>query len=97
MIGKIAVAEEALRPGSAGQIGHLLAAEPAGMHHLRHQRRVGKARQADAAAIGFDDQFIYEELDQPMSERQLPMTQLLRDEALAGFRAWTELEGKTEY
>ena len=52
---------------------------------------------ADAAAIGFDDQFIYEELDRPMADRKLPMTQLLRDEALAGFRAWTELEGKTEY
>ena len=52
---------------------------------------------ADAAAIGFDDQFIYEELDRPMTDRQLPMTQLLRDEALAGFRAWTELEGKTKY
>ena len=52
---------------------------------------------ADAAAIGFDDQFIYEELDRPMEARQLPMTQLLRDEALAGFRAWTELEGRTEY
>ncbi|GAB2704218.1 guanine deaminase [Hymenobacter frigidus] len=52
---------------------------------------------ADAAAIGFDDQFIYEELDRPMADRKLPMTQLLRDEALAGFRAWTELEGKTAY
>ncbi|KAF1043841.1 MAG: hypothetical protein GAK34_02624 [Delftia tsuruhatensis] len=36
------------------QIGHLLAAEPAGMHHLRHQRRVGKARQADAAERGHE-------------------------------------------
>ena len=52
---------------------------------------------ADAAAIGFDDQFIYEELDRPLAARQLPMTQLLRDEALAAFRAWTELEGRTEY
>ena len=52
---------------------------------------------ADAAAIGFDDQFIYEELDRPMADRKLPMKQLLRDEALAGFRAWTELTGKTEY
>ena len=52
---------------------------------------------ADAAAIGFDDQFIYEELARPMADRKLPMTQLLRDEALAGFRAWTELEGKTAY
>ena len=52
---------------------------------------------ADAAAIGFDDQFIYEELDRPMENRKLPMTQLLHDEALAGFRAWTELASKTEY
>ena len=52
---------------------------------------------ADAAAIGFDDQFIYEELSRPMSVRKLLMTQLLRDEALAGFQAWTELDGKTEY
>ena len=52
---------------------------------------------ADAAAIGFDDQFIYEELDRPLEARKLPMMQLLRDEAQAGFRAWTELEGKTMY
>jgi guanine deaminase len=52
---------------------------------------------ADAAAIGFDDQFIYEELDRPMESRKLLMTQLLRDEALAGFRVWEAKEGKTEY
>ncbi|KAA9339471.1 nucleoside deaminase [Hymenobacter busanensis] len=52
---------------------------------------------ADAAAIGFDDQFIYDEIEQPLSDRSIPMTQLLRDEALAGFRAWESKEGKTEY
>jgi guanine deaminase len=52
---------------------------------------------ADAKAIGFDDQFIYEELDKPLPDRQIPMQQLLRDEALAGFEAWTNKEGKTEY
>ena len=51
----------------------------------------------DAAAAGFDDQFIYEELDRPMSARKLPMTQLLRDEALAGFRAWEQHVGKMDY
>ncbi|SHI84687.1 tRNA(Arg) A34 adenosine deaminase TadA [Hymenobacter daecheongensis DSM 21074] len=61
-------------------------------------RRVfyGNTKQ-DAAAIGFDDQFIYEELDKPLPDRQIPMQQLLRDEALAGFEAWTTKEGKTEY
>lgn len=52
---------------------------------------------ADAAAIGFDDQFIYEELDKALGERSIPMTELLRDEALEGFRKWETLEGKTEY
>jgi tRNA(Arg) A34 adenosine deaminase TadA len=52
---------------------------------------------ADAAAIGFDDEFIYEELDRPMDARRLPMTQLLREEALAGFQAWERKEGRTDY
>lgn len=51
----------------------------------------------DAAQIGFDDQFIYEELDKPLDARALPMTQLLRDEALASFRAWADSATKTEY
>jgi len=51
----------------------------------------------DAAAIGFDDNFIYEELDRPMYERQLPVTQLLRDEALGSFRAWQTSVLKTHY
>lgn len=42
----------------------------------------------DAAAIGFDDQFIYEELDQSMNQRQLPIIQLMRNEALGAFKAW---------
>lgn len=52
---------------------------------------------ADAAAIGFDDAFIYEELDKQMNERALPIVQLLRDEALQAFKLWSEAEGKTEY
>ena len=52
---------------------------------------------ADAAAIGFDDQFIYDEIDKPLPARAIPMTPLLREEAQAGFRAWKALEGRTEY
>lgn len=51
----------------------------------------------DAANIGFDDKFIYDELDQPMEKRKLPVVQLLRDEALTSFKAWSENEGKMEY
>jgi guanine deaminase len=52
---------------------------------------------ADAAAIGFDDHFIYDELDLPMDKRKLPVVQLMRDEALNAFKLWSESEDKTEY
>src|SRR5271166_4049522 len=42
----------------------------------------------DAANIGFDDSFIYSELKQPFSGRRIPTIQLMREEALTGFRAW---------
>jgi guanine deaminase len=52
---------------------------------------------ADAAAINFDDKFIYDELDKPMDQRKLPIKQLLRDEAMHAFRLWNESPMKTEY
>jgi guanine deaminase len=52
---------------------------------------------ADAAAIGFDDNFIYQEIDLPMEKRKLPHTQLMRDEALSAFKLWSESESKTDY
>jgi guanine deaminase len=51
----------------------------------------------DAAAAGFDDAFIYEELKRPHETRRIPMTGILRDEALAVFWAWKQLENKTQY
>lgn len=51
----------------------------------------------DAAAIGFDDQFLYEELIAPLSKRKIPMTQIMREEALAAFREWEEKEDKIRY
>ena len=53
--------------------------------------------QADAADIGFDDQFIYDELEQPFERRQIPMQPLLRDEAQAVFQAWATKSDKVEY
>lgn len=51
----------------------------------------------DAAAIGFDDQFIYDELDVPIQDRKLPMTQLLPEEAIAVFQEWAAKPDKVEY
>jgi len=52
---------------------------------------------SDAADIGFDDQFIYEEIDRAMAERKLPVEQMMRDEAQQAFRQWTASGMKIEY
>jgi guanine deaminase len=52
---------------------------------------------ADAAQAGFDDSFIYREFAQPYSQRSIPMLQIMREQALAGFRIWEEAANKTPY
>ncbi|MCC7496050.1 MAG: nucleoside deaminase [Bryobacterales bacterium] len=51
----------------------------------------------DAAASGFDDLFIYRELDQPPERRRLPARQAMRDEALEIFNVWNGQAVKTPY
>lgn len=51
----------------------------------------------DAAAIGFDDEFIYQELALPPADRHKPMQMLLRDEAVKAFRAWAGKDDRTDY
>ena len=51
----------------------------------------------DAAAIGFDDDFIYEELSLKPQYRKKPSEILLRNEAIRAFEAWQAKEDKTEY
>ncbi len=52
---------------------------------------------ADAAAIDFDDDFIYKEMELPLSERKIPAVQLLRKEGLAAFEEWKEKVDKIVY
>lgn len=51
----------------------------------------------DAAAIGFDDDFIYKEIELAPEKRKKPSEILMRDEASKAFRMWTEKSDKTEY
>ena len=51
----------------------------------------------DAAAIGFDDDFIYQELALKPAERSKQMEALLPEEAQEAFRMWRESTVKTEY
>ncbi|MBS1525342.1 MAG: nucleoside deaminase [Bacteroidetes bacterium] len=51
----------------------------------------------DASSIGFDDNFIYEELGKQFHQRRVKMVQLLRNEALVAFKLWKDSESKTGY
>ena len=51
----------------------------------------------DAAKIGFDDDFIYQEIALGAEQRKKPSEVLLREEALEAFKMWDEKEDKTEY
>jgi guanine deaminase len=55
------------------------------------------ATKDDAAAAGFDDSFIYQQLAVPHAQRQIPMTHFTLVEAMEPFRAWVDQAAKTPY
>ena len=67
------------------------------IYWARPQRVFFANTREDAAAIGFDDALIYQELTAPLTQRKIPMTQMMRDEALEAFRAWTRNPDKKPY
>ena len=52
---------------------------------------------ADAGKIGFDDSFIYKEIDLPPAERRVQAIRLLPEEAIKAFREWEANDEKTPY
>jgi tRNA(Arg) A34 adenosine deaminase TadA len=56
----------------------------------------GNTRQ-DAAAIGFDDDFIYQQVPLPPGQRAIAMTPMLHEEALATFKGWAAKTDKIRY
>jgi tRNA(Arg) A34 adenosine deaminase TadA len=51
----------------------------------------------DAAAIGFDDSFLYEEICRPIERRSMPERRMLAGEAKAVFDEWAAKPDKTPY
>jgi guanine deaminase len=51
----------------------------------------------DAASVGFDDQFIYDEIEKPIVARQIKMVNLLSAEGFSVFQNWANKPDKTEY
>lgn len=67
------------------------------MYWARLKRVYYANTRKDAAAIDFDDDFIYREIPRPIGKRKLPMRQLMRAEALTAFREWKEKADKVKY
>jgi guanine deaminase len=63
----------------------------------RVDRIVYANTRADAAAIGFDDAFIYDEIPKHPGERALPAEHLPLEEARAVFEAWLAKPDRVEY
>ncbi|MGB0452844.1 MAG: nucleoside deaminase [Bacteriovoracaceae bacterium] len=51
----------------------------------------------DAAAIGFDDEFLYQEFKVEMEERKIPLQQIDRESAKEVFDEWSKKIDKIHY
>ena len=52
---------------------------------------------ADAAKIGFDDDFIYQEFSKDMNSRKIPMIQNSKNETKVAFEIWEKKTDKIKY
>jgi tRNA(Arg) A34 adenosine deaminase TadA len=69
----------------------------AAIYWARLERIYFANTKVDAAAINFDDDFIYREFAKSPAARAIPMTQLMRDEAMQAFKEWGSSTGKIPY
>jgi len=100
----LAIREAALRTGTHILDGCVLYAscEPCPMclgaiYWSGIKRVVYASGRHDAAAAGFDDEFIYNEISLDPSVRRVTFIHLGDDEAGEVFRKWNDYEGKTPY
>lgn len=67
------------------------------IYWARPDRVVYACSREDAAAIGFDDDFIYKEIPLQSSERKIQTEQLLRDEGVKVMELWKTKKDKINY
>jgi guanine deaminase len=67
------------------------------IYWARPKRVVYANTRYDAAAIEFDDDFIYREINASMEDRQIPFVHQPLDSAKDVFLLWKEMEKKTKY
>ena len=52
---------------------------------------------ADAAAAGFDDAFLYDEVKLPLDQRRIPTVNLMREKAVRSLKLGVQHESKIDY
>jgi guanine deaminase len=67
------------------------------IYWARPSRIFYACNKTDAAKVGFDDDFIYAEIERPIDERQIKTENLLREEGLRVFENWANKLDKTKY
>jgi guanine deaminase len=69
----------------------------AATYWARVSRIVYANSRADAAAIGFDDDFLYKEIPLPLEARSVPIVRALADEAIRVFEDWSRKPDRIAY
>jgi tRNA(Arg) A34 adenosine deaminase TadA len=67
------------------------------IYWARPQKIFYASTRKDAAKVGFDDQFIYDEIAGEISERKIETINFMREEALKVFQDWENKADKIEY
>ncbi|HEV7646377.1 MAG TPA: nucleoside deaminase [Pyrinomonadaceae bacterium] len=67
------------------------------MYWARPARIFYAGTREDAASAGFDDQFIYEEMEKQLEDRTMKLENLSREEAQKVFKNWADKPDKIEY
>ena len=69
----------------------------AAIYWARAERIYYAATRVEAVAVGFDDQFIHDEMAMDIAGRSIPAQRLLAEEALTPFERWTAQQGRVHY
>ena len=67
------------------------------IYWARPERVIFANTREEAAAIEFDDEFIYSEIKANMGDRKIPFLHSPHSDALKVFEEWKSLEGKVKY
>ncbi len=67
------------------------------IYWARPDRMFFACTREDAAKVGFDDKFIYDEIGRSTEERSIKTQNIMRDEGLGVFQIWDKKADKTKY